>query len=78
MKHYISPQEVKHWIPKARLHIKPALQELEYPRYKTKPDSRFMTRKMLRSNLSLGLESKEFCGRFFIIHRGFLPRRDRG
>ena len=24
MKHYISPQEVKHWIPKAKLHIKHA------------------------------------------------------
>lgn len=34
MKHYISPQEVKHWIPKAGLHIKHALQELEYPEYK--------------------------------------------
>ena len=43
MKHYISPQEVKHWIPKARLHIKHALQELEYPQYKTKPDTSLMT-----------------------------------
>lgn len=43
MKHYISPQEVKHWIPKAKLHIKHALQELEYPEYKNKPDTTAMT-----------------------------------
>lgn len=39
MKHYISPQEVKHWIPKAKLHIKHALQELDYPEYKNNPDT---------------------------------------
>ena len=43
MKHYISPQEVKHWIPKAKLHIKHALQELEYPEYKNNPDSTLLT-----------------------------------
>ena len=43
MHHYISPQEVKHWIPKARLHIKHALQELEYPEYKNNLDATCMT-----------------------------------
>ena len=42
MKHYISPQEVKHWIPKAKLHIKHALQELDYPEYKNNPDATLM------------------------------------
>ena len=39
MRHYILPQEVKHWIPKARLHIKHALQELEDSAYKNKLDT---------------------------------------
>ena len=43
MKHYISPQEVKHWIPKAELHTKHALQELDYPEYKNNPDATVMT-----------------------------------
>ena len=43
MKHYISPQEVKHWIPKAKLHIKHALQELDYPEYKNNPDATLLT-----------------------------------
>ena len=43
MTHYISPQEVKHWIPKAKLHIKHALQELDYPEYKNNPDTTGVT-----------------------------------
>ena len=44
MTYYISPEEVKHWIPKARLHIKHALQELEYPQYKNNnPDTSLIT-----------------------------------
>ncbi len=40
MQHYVSPQEVRHWIPKAKLHIKNALEELEHPNYKADPGER--------------------------------------